>query len=87
MKQTYTLPLRLSDDLIRKLLYISEAEGRTPNNQFTFMLRNNIQYFEKVKGKIPPAALSKYDLTVYETPAETAIRQSDKNETEDNRHE
>ena len=87
MKQTYTMPLRLSDDLIRKLLYISEAEGRTPNNQFTFMLRNNIQYFEKVKGKIPPAALAKYDLTSYETPAETTIRQSGIIETEDNRHE
>ena len=65
MKQTYSIPVRLSDELMRKLLYVSEAEGRTPNNQFTFMLRNNIQYFEKVHGKISPATLAKYDLTPY----------------------
>ena len=66
MKQTYTVPVRLSDELIRKLIYISEAEGRTPNNQFTFMLRNNIQYFERTKGRIPPAALSGIDVDQYE---------------------
>ena len=87
MKQTYTIPLRLSDELIRKLLYISEAEGRTPNNHFTFMLRNNIQYFEKVKGRIPPASLAKYDLTAYENPAETATHPSDTTEKENHRHE
>lgn len=68
MKQNYTIPVRLSDELIRKLLYISEAEGRTPNNQFAFMLRNNIQYFERTKGKIPQAELSKIDLSAYEEP-------------------
>ncbi len=86
MKQTYTLPVRLSDELMRKLLYISEAEGRTPNNQFIFMLRNNIQYFEKVHGKIPPAALAKYDLTSYAAPTDAA-RQSEATETEENRHD
>ena len=30
MKQSYTVPVRLSEDLLRKLIYISEAEGRTP---------------------------------------------------------
>ena len=68
MKQTYSIPVRLSDELMRKLLYVSEAEGRTPNNQFTFMLRNNIQYFEK------------YDLTPYTAPAETEPKQSETEE-------
>lgn len=68
MKQNYTIPVRLSEELIRKLLYISEAEGRTPNNQFAFMLRNNIQYFERTKGKIPPAELAKIDLAEYQEP-------------------
>ena len=58
-KQTYTVPVRLSEDLLRKLIYVSEAEGRTPNNQFTFMLRNNIQYFERAKSKIPASELAK----------------------------
>ena len=65
MKQTYTVPVRLSEDLLRKLIYISEAEGRTPNNQFTLMLRNNIQYFERAKSKIPASELAKIDITPY----------------------
>ncbi|MBP3665779.1 MAG: hypothetical protein J6K29_01890 [Clostridia bacterium] len=65
MKQTYTVPVRLSEDLLRKLIYVSEAEGRTPNNQFTFMLRNNIQYFERAKSKIPASELAKIDITPY----------------------
>ena len=64
-KNNYTVPVRLSEELLQKLLYISNAEGRTPNNQFTFMLRNNIQYFERVKGKISPAQLKELDLTEY----------------------
>ena len=80
MKQTYSIPVRLSDELMRKLLYVSEAEGRTPNNQFTFMLRNNIQYFEKVHGKISPATLAKYDLTPYAAPSDTEPKQSETEE-------
>lgn len=80
MKQTYSIPVRLSDELMRKLLYVSEAEGRTPNNQFTFMLRNNIQYFEKVHGKISPATLAKYDLTPCAAPADTGPKQSETEE-------
>ena len=64
-KNTYTVPVRLSEELLQKLLYISEAEGRTPNNQFTFMLRNNIQYFERVKGKITSDKLKELDLSEY----------------------
>ena len=65
MKQTYTVPVRLSEDLLRKLIYVSEAEGRTPNNQFVLMLRNNIQYFERAKSKIPASELAKIDITPY----------------------
>ena len=64
-KQTYTVPVKLSEDLLRRLIYVSRAEGRTPNNQFTFMLRNNIQYFERTKGKIPASELAKIDITPY----------------------
>lgn len=66
MKNGYHVDLKLSEDLLRKLLYISEAEHRTPAAQFTFMLRNNIAYFEKTKGRIPDAELRKIDLGEYE---------------------
>ena len=65
MKQSYTVPVRLSEDLLRKLIYISESEGRTPQAQFTLMLRNTIQYHERAKSKIPPAELAKIDVTPY----------------------
>ena len=67
MKKMYRTEVRMSGELARKLLYISAAEGRTPNNQFMFMLRGNIQYFERTKGKIPADKLAAIDLSAFET--------------------
>lgn len=67
MKKAYRTEVRMSEELIRKLLYISAAEGRTPNNQFLFMLRGNIQYFERTKGKIPADKLAAIDLSEYDS--------------------
>ena len=66
MKNNYHVDVKLSEDLLRKLLYVSEAEHRSPSAQFAFMLRNNIAYFEKTKGRIPDAALKAIDLSEYE---------------------
>ncbi len=66
MKNQYEIKVRLSDELMRKLIYVSEAEGRTPNNQFVFMLRNNIQYFERAKGKFDNKKLASIDLSEFE---------------------
>jgi hypothetical protein len=65
MKQTPEVTVRLSEELLRKLIYVSEAEKRTVNNQFLFMIRNNIQYFEKTKGRIDPAKLKGIDISEY----------------------
>ena len=65
MKNNYNVNLKLSEDLLRKLLYVSEAEHRTPSAQVAFMLRNNVAYFEKTKGKIPEAELRRIDLSEY----------------------
>ncbi len=65
MKKGVHIDIKLSDDLLRKMLYISEAEKRTPNAQFAFMLRNNIAYFERTKGRISPAELAKIDISDY----------------------
>ena len=62
MKNQYTVTVNLSEELLRKLLYVSEKENRTPNNQFLFMLRNNIQYFERTKGRITPLELQAVSL-------------------------
>ena len=55
--------LHMSEDMLRKFLFISEKEGRTPNNQFLFMLRNSVAYYEKTKGRISQAELARIDLT------------------------
>ena len=65
MKNQYEINVRLSDELMRKLIYVSEAEGRTPNNQFVLMLRNYVQYFERAKGKIDQKKLASIDLSEY----------------------
>ena len=67
MKNSYEVNIKLSEDLLRKLLYISEAEGRTPSNQFVFMLKNNIAYFERTKGRITPDKLKAVDISEYTT--------------------
>ena len=66
MKNQPEIKVRLSEDLLRKLIYISEAEGRTPNNQFIFMLRNNIQYFERTHGRLTSAEIAAEDVTEYQ---------------------
>lgn len=65
MKQQYEIGIRLSDDLLRRLLYISEAENRSPSAEIAFLLRNNAAYFERAKGKIDTKKLASYDLTPY----------------------
>lgn len=65
MKTQPEISFYMSDDLLKKFLYIAQSEGRTPNNQFQFMLRNNIQYFERTKGKIQKSELDKIDISSY----------------------
>ena len=66
MKNQYEVTVKLSEDLMKKLIYVSESEGRTPNNQFIFMLRNNVQYFERTKGRLDSSKLAKIDISAYE---------------------
>ena len=73
MKNQYELNLRIPDDMLRKLLYVSKAEGRSPNNHIMMLLRNNVQYFERAKGRINPAELQKMDLSEY------AVEKNDEN--------
>ncbi len=71
MKYDCELTLKLNEELMKKLLIVSESEGRTPNNQFLFMLRNNIAYYEKTKGRIKPDQLAKIDVSEYKSQSDT----------------
>ena len=66
MKNQPELTLRIPEDLLRKLLYVSEAEGRSPNNHILMLLRNNVQYIERAKGRIDQNKLRTIDLSEYE---------------------
>ena len=66
MKNQPELTLRIPEDVLRKLLYVCKAEGRSPNNHILMLLRNNIQYFERAKGRIDANALREIDLAEFE---------------------
>lgn len=65
MKQSCNIELRISEDLLKRFLFVAEAENRTPAAQFAFMVRNNVAYYEKTKGKIPDSELKKIDVSEY----------------------
>ena len=66
MKNNFELTFKVSEDVLRKFLYVCEKEKRTPAAQFALTVRNNIAYFEKTKGRIPPAELAKIDISEFE---------------------
>ncbi len=55
MKNQKTVTVRISEELLAKLAHVSDKEGRSLNNQFNFMARNAVAYFERTHGKITPA--------------------------------
>lgn len=65
MKNNLNLELKISEELLRKFLFVCEKEKRNPNAQFAFMVRNNVSYYEKTKGRIPDAELKKIDISEY----------------------
>ena len=65
MKNKYNIEFKVSDELLRKFLYVAEKEKRSPAAQFAFMVRNNVAYYEKTKGRISDAELKKIDIEQY----------------------
>ena len=66
MKNNLNLDLKVSEELLRKFLFVCEKEKRNPNAQFAFMVRNNVAYYEKTKGRIADAELKQIDISAYE---------------------
>jgi hypothetical protein len=65
MKQNCNVELKISEDLLKKFLFVSATENRSPAAQFAFMVRNNVAYYERTKGKISDAELKKIDISEY----------------------
>ena len=66
MKKECKIEIRMTEELMRKLAVISKKEGRSINNQFLFLLRNNLQYFERTHGRLTSAELAAEDITEYQ---------------------
>lgn len=52
MKKNEILKLHLSEEMARKLTYVSEKERMTVQNEIISLIRQKISYFERVKGNI-----------------------------------
>ena len=65
MKNSPEVNIKIAPDLLKKLIYVSEAEGRSLNNQFLMLARNSVAYFERAKGRIPADKLANIDISEY----------------------
>ena len=66
MKKNYVFKFKLSEEMAKKLSYVSKSEGMTVQNMLSQLLRQKVQYFERVKGSVSKKELDTSDITVYE---------------------
>lgn len=52
MKTKEEFTVRIDGDLYKKLLYVASKENNNLNNHMLHMIRQSVQYFEKVHGRI-----------------------------------
>jgi len=52
MKTKEDFTVRIDTELYKKLVYIATKETGSLNNHMLHMIRQNVQYFEKVHGRI-----------------------------------
>lgn len=55
MKTKAEFTVRIDEDLYKKLLFVSEKENNNLNNHLLHLIRTNVQYYEKVHGRINTA--------------------------------
>ncbi len=52
MKITRSFSIRIEDELLQKLHFVSEYDGRSANSEVLFFIRKGILAFENEHGKI-----------------------------------
>ncbi len=52
MKQKSEFTVRIDTELYKKLLFVADKENNNLNNHLLHMIRQNVQYYEKVHGRI-----------------------------------
>ena len=66
MKKNYTFKLKLNEEMAKKLAYASEKEGLSVQNMLVQLVRQKVQYFERVKGNISKDSQSSVDLGIFD---------------------
>ena len=69
-KKQYTVPVRMPEELLRKLLLLCDKEGRSLNNEICMLARNAVAYHERAKGGLDSRAAAALDLSAYVAPEE-----------------
>ena len=64
-KKQPVVKVKMQEDLLRRLVVMSEIEGRSINNQITMLVRNAVAYHERAKGKLDTKAISAVDLSEF----------------------
>lgn len=66
MKKNYVFKLKLNEEIARKLSYVSEKEGLSIQNMLVQLVRQKVQYFERVKGNVQKNDQQEADLSLFE---------------------
>lgn len=69
-KKQYTVPVRMPEELLRKLLVLCDKEGRSLNNQLCMLARNAVAYHERARGQLDARAVREQELSLYASPDE-----------------
>ena len=66
MKKNYVFKLKLNEEMARKLSCVSEKEGLSIQNMLVQLVRQKVQYFERVKGNVQKNDQQEADLSLFE---------------------
>lgn len=47
-----SVSIRIEEEMLNKIAYVAEYEGRSVNSQVLILIRNSIKEFERVNGTI-----------------------------------
>ena len=62
MKEKVEFTVRIDSDLYKKLRYVANKENNNLNNHMLHMIRSNVQYYEKVHGRLNANNITENDM-------------------------
>lgn len=57
-KNKITFSIRIDEDMYKKMLAVADAEGRDVNNHLLHLIRTNVAYHERIRGKIDTSKIT-----------------------------